>query len=131
MRFLGRLLLGIVYGTYRALFLAGSRSEGVVPDRKERMDELATALEELLAFTPASRTDVDRWYELARRLQDSLLQGGLGPEVPNLLWHYLFDADIRFKDRECAAMQDRQMRLLVRFLKRGEMPSEKELKKYS
>jgi hypothetical protein len=97
--------------------------------RKELIAELAAALEELRAFKPASKADVTRWFQRARELEARLVEkGGLSPEVPSLLWNYLADADIRFKDSKYAELQDGQMRLLVRYLKRGEMPSDDELK---
>jgi hypothetical protein len=108
------------------------RWRGVVSARKELLDELATALEGLRAFKPASKADVDLWFQLARKLEARLvMKGGLSPEVPSILWNYLADADIRFKDAKYADLQDRQMRLLVRYLKRGEMPPDDELKEYS
>lgn len=105
---------------------------GFVNDRRSHIDELAAALDELRAFKLTSKADVDRWYQLARKLEARLvMEGGLSPEVPSILWHYLADADIRFRDSEYAALQDRQMRLLVQYLKRGEIPSDDELRKYS
>lgn len=57
-------------------------------DRKKLLDELAVALDELCAFRPASRAHLDRWYELARKLEAKLVQeGGLSPEVPTILWN--------------------------------------------
>lgn len=101
-------------------------------DRTELITELATALEELRAFKPTSKADVSRWYGLARKLEARLvMKGGLSPEVPSILWNYLADADIRFKDTEYASLQERQMRLLVQCLKRGEIPSDEEIKEYS
>lgn len=100
--------------------------------RPELIAELASALEDLRTFKPASKDDVSRWYELARKLEARLvMKGGLSSEVPSILWNYLADADIRFKDTEYANLQDRQMRLLVQCLKRGDMPSDEEIKEYS
>ena len=105
---------------------------GVVIDRRQRIAELAAAIEELRLYRPASKADVGRWYERARELEARLVvQGGLSPEVPSILWNYLADADVRFKDAEYADLQDRQMRLLVQCLKRGEIPSDEEIKKYN
>jgi hypothetical protein len=100
--------------------------------RTELIAELASALEELRTFKPALKADVTRWYGLARKLEAKLvMKGGLSSEVPSILWNYLADADIRFKDAEYASLQDRQMRLLVQSLKRGEIPTDEEIKEYS
>jgi hypothetical protein len=103
-----------------------------VVERKEQIAELAATLEELRRFKPATKADMSRWYELARRLEARLvMKGGLSPEVPSILWNYLADADIRFKDAKYADLQDRQIRLLVQYLKRGEIPSDEEIREYS
>ena len=84
----------------------------------EQLIDLANEIEELRAFKPTSRADVDRWFQLARKLEARLvMKGGLSPEVPSVLWQYLADADIRFRDSKYADLQDRQMRLLLRYLK--------------
>ena len=101
-------------------------------ERSKRIAELATALADLRAFKPTSKEELARWYELAREIEATLVEkGGLSPEVPSLLWNYLADADIRFKSAKCADLQNQQMRLLIQYLKRGEMPSNEELKEYS
>lgn len=93
------------------------------------MSELAETLEELRLVTLASREDVNQWFARARDLEVKLtMQGGLSPEVPSFLWHYLADADIRAKDPKYAALQDRQVRLLIRCLRRGTIPSDDELR---
>jgi hypothetical protein len=103
-----------------------------VNDRESLIEALAAGLEELSAFKPASKADLGRWYELARKLEGRLVaKGGLSSELPSLLWNYLADADIRMKDERYAELQDRQMRLLVRYLRRGEIPSEEELREHS
>jgi hypothetical protein len=103
-----------------------------VDDRKSLIEELAAGLEELRAFKPTSKVDMGRWYELARKLEGKLVaKGGLSPELPSLLWNYLADADIRMKDEQYAELQDRQMRLLVRYLRRREIPADDELREHS
>lgn len=101
-------------------------------DRKELFGELAAALEELLAFQPASKSEVPRWYVLARNLEARLVvDGGLSSEAPAFLWNYLADADIRLKDSVYRDLQNRQVRLLIRYIKRGEMPTDAELKEFA
>jgi hypothetical protein len=103
-----------------------------VSDRRNLFDEVAVALEELLAFKPASKPELPRWYELARTLEKKLTEsGGLSSEVPSLLWNYLADADVRLKDSVYGDLQNRQVRLLIRYLKRGEMPTDAELKQFA
>jgi hypothetical protein len=92
---------------------------------------LADSLHHLRTLKPKTKDDVASWYVLARKLEAELVSAnGLSPEVPSLLWHYLADADIRFKDEAYADLQDHQMRLLVQCLKRGEIPSDDELRRY-
>jgi hypothetical protein len=103
-----------------------------VTDRAALFQELAVAIEELRAFKPTSKEEVSKWYQLGRHVEAMLAKpDGLSPEVPSILWHYLFDADTRFKSGKYAELQDRQMRLLVRYLRRGEMPSNDELREHS
>lgn len=101
-------------------------------DRKELFSELAVALEELLAFKPESKSELPHWYVLARNLEAKLVvDGGLSPEVPAFLWNYLADADIRLKDPVYRDLQNRQVRLLIRYIKRGEIPTDAELKEFA
>jgi hypothetical protein len=101
-------------------------------DRTALFQELAAAIEGLRAFKPNSKEEVSNWYKLGRDVEAMLTKpDGLSPEVPSILWHYLFDADTRFKSEEYAQLQDAHMRLLVRYLKRGQMPTDEELREYS
>lgn len=101
-------------------------------DRRQLISELAEALEELRAFRPIAKSELAQWYAMARKVEASLVvSGGLSPDVPSLLWNYLADADIRFKDSSYAELQDRQMRLLSRYLGRGEIPTDEALKESS
>jgi hypothetical protein len=101
-------------------------------ERAALFAELATSIEGLRAFKPTTKAEVSRWYEMSRIVEETLRKpNGLSPEIPSILWRYLFDADIRLKDDKYAQLQDAQMRLLVQYLKRGEMPSSEELKEYS
>lgn len=100
--------------------------------RRDLFDELAVALEELVVFRPASKAELPRWYALARSLEAKLVvDGGLSAEVPAFLWNYLADADIRLKDAVYRDLQNRQIRLLIRYIKRGEMPTDSELKEFA
>ncbi|MCZ2153969.1 MAG: hypothetical protein LC114_08745 [Bryobacterales bacterium] len=98
-------------------------------NHKAAMHHLADELEELRRIKIASRDDLNEWFTRARKLEAVLTgKGGLSPEMPSILWHYLADADIRAKDEKYAALQDRQILLLIRFLRRGTIPSDEELR---
>ena len=97
----------------------------------DKQQKLAEALEELHAFRPNCQSDLDKWYVQARELKKCLVaKDGLAPDVPYFLWHYLSDADIRFKDKEYADIQNLKMRLLIQCLKRGELISDEDIMKY-
>ena len=111
-------------------FFAAGAAHPATRDPCELMSALASGLEHLRSIQVPSQGDLARWYEAAR-LVGSQITTNLASEVPSTLWHYLFDADIRFKSKEYAERQDREIRLLIRYLKRGEMPTDEELREYS
>lgn len=99
-----------------------------VQEKKLALKKLGDDLEKLLLNLPETKNDLKLWYEQARSVEDNLTTGsGLSPEVPHFLWHYLADADIRLKDAEYAAMQNRRMRRLIGYLQQGVMPKDEDV----
>ena len=98
-------------------------------DQEIQIKRLAEDLTSLTEFVPTSKDELDKWYVQARSLEaDHLLApGGLSQYMPYFLWHYLSDADIRMKDEVYAEMQNRQLNILLEYLKQGVIPSDEDL----
>ena len=93
-----------------------------------QIKRLAEALTRLADFVPASKADLNQWYDQAQQIKDDHLKGGEDYlEVPHFLWHYLSDADIRMKSEVYAEMQNRQLNTLLEHLKRGVLPTDEDL----
>lgn len=65
----------------------------------------AACLRMLLESEPASAEQVSAWYARAEALKRTLQSSVCGIDVPHLIWHYLDDADIRFRDGSYAQDQ--------------------------
>ena len=92
------------------------------------LSELAQKLEQLVSAEPKSSQELQGWYALAHEVEDSLVcEGGLGPTVPHLLWHFLSDADLRMKDSMYGSLQHKQISILINILRQGRMPDDHEL----
>jgi hypothetical protein len=97
-------------------------------EKAARVLSFAIALEALVLFVPKDKSEVKEWARRARVFEkEHLSNGGLSPEVPHFLWHYLADADIRLKSPQYAAVQNRLISRLLDCLKQGEIPSGAEL----
>lgn len=98
---------------------------------KNRIDELHDQLSQLLAKDVSSKDKLRDWYLDARHVQDSLTDSeGLGSAVPELIWHYLADADIRSKDSTYRTQQESFVRAFLKLMEKGEIPSEKSILAY-
>ena len=96
-------------------------------NQQTEIKQLGNALRCLNEFVPCSKAELKQWYEQARRLEAEHLKGGEDYlDVPNFVWHYLSDADIRMKDEIYAEMQGRRFNLLLQYLEQGVMPSEED-----
>ncbi len=65
------------------------------------------AIAELLRLTdwkPRDRGELSAWVDATIVLSKQL--GHVLPDVPHVVWHWLIDADIRFKDSVCAQTQE-------------------------
>jgi hypothetical protein len=78
-------------------------------------ETLITALKELAARPVTNRKELAAWRAEADRLEQSLT-----PEqadgVPQFVWHYLADADIRLRNPGYRADQERQLEQALREL---------------
>lgn len=83
--------------------------------------ELAADLRALGARDIASKADLKGWYSFANRVAAKLRSSSaevLG-NVPELVWHYLSDADIRFKDERYREMQEEEIAKVIEALLQG------------
>jgi hypothetical protein len=103
----------------------------MMSEKKRLVLDLAESLERLHEMKPTNKHDLQSWYATARGIEKQLVSAnGLSPEVPEFLWHYLADADIRLKDPSYGELQVRKLILLIQYLKRGEVPTDAEIAKY-
>jgi hypothetical protein len=83
---------------------------------------LALALEALCRTEPLDRADLPSWYERAHSLGETIrADAGLCGAVPEHVWHYLSDADIRLKDKDYAKVQREGMIEIIAELKSGRL----------
>jgi len=95
---------------------------------KEEITFLLKKMRAIYAFVPESRRDLDRWYDMAKEIQHWIAKSEVfSSRTPHFLWHYLSDADLRFKDKNYAAMQNARIKILLDYLSRGVIPEDKDL----
>ena len=75
---------------------------------------LKTTLSELLALHIESKHDLKQWYEQAQIVECYAEEAAI--ELPHLVWHYLSDADIRFKEPEYGQEQIEAVQLFIKLL---------------
>jgi hypothetical protein len=69
-------------------------------------DEILETLRELAAIRPVDVSELRDLQQRCGALSRHLgAHGGLANQVPELVWHFWADADIRFKDPVYAQMQ--------------------------
>jgi hypothetical protein len=74
-------------------------------------------LQRLDALPLSTAADVEAWYRAARDVVERL-RANPEMEVPELVWHYLSDADIRSRDDEYAQAQRERLRVVMRELEK-------------
>lgn len=74
---------------------------------------LADELERLLKLPLESRADLDSWYVEARKLEMAAKTHAL--ELPEEVWHFLADADIRSRPHE-TEYREVQERTIVSYI---------------
>lgn len=91
-------------------------------DEALRIKQLAEELTRLVEFVPATKDELEQWYDQAQKLQEGQLLRG----APHFLYHYLSDADIRMKDEVYSEMQNSMINSLLQRLRHGAMPTDEE-----
>ena len=74
----------------------------VTTEARETMtrEELLLALQALAARDPVSREDLVQLEAESFLLAEQIRQSPVCHKTPEIVWHFLSDADIRFKDEE-------------------------------
>ena len=67
------------------------------------MSKIKEILSELLEYEVTDRSDLAGWYALAEELYKE--HKNTKSELPELVWHYLSDADVRLKEPQYGAEQ--------------------------
>jgi hypothetical protein len=92
----------------------------VNPNDSRTVEALGDALSSLIANEPHSRIDLTEWIKQSRKalaLVAQLSKSGIA--VPELIYHYLSDADIRLKSSDYAEVQVSRVRQLALLFSRG------------
>ncbi len=82
-------------------------------NEESEKQRLGKRLRDLLETPVRDKAELEAWYQRARTLEAWLKSHEIGSDVPEILWHYLADADIRLKDIEYGRLQESQMLTLV------------------
>lgn len=87
------------------------------------IQKLGVDLRQLMKGQLRTACEVRDWYDRAQEVYSYISANPeLSNVVPEIIWHYLSDADIRFKDREYARVHLDIMETVVRDLERGRLP---------
>ena len=84
--------------------------------------ELSALFSGLLSRPLRYRAELEEWWEAAESVKCVLarVRARIPASARNKLWHYLFDAEARYKDPEYAAVQNALLRELIGDLERLE-----------
>jgi hypothetical protein len=88
-----------------------------------QLREIATELRRLLLSSPTSKDALAAWYEDSRRFSDRLDADFPGVDLPEEVWHFLHDADLRVKDPQHKQMQDQMIKEIIADLENGVVPA--------
>ncbi|WP_454832686.1 hypothetical protein [Pseudoxanthomonas wuyuanensis] len=91
-------------------------------DNLEGLREIARRLRQLQRASPTSKDGLDAWYSDARGFAKWLESQPAAVDLPEQVWHYLHDADIRVKDPERAAEQNEMLTGIIASLEQGTVP---------
>jgi hypothetical protein len=89
---------------------------------REKLAAVAELLERLAASSPTDTAALTAWYERTEAFEKTLDTEYRSIELPNVVRHYLNDADIRFKDAEYKASQEAQIAEVIAALRSGTIP---------
>jgi hypothetical protein len=70
--------------------------------------EFCRKLRELARRPVNTHDDLDEWRALARELEASI-SADLADRIPHFVWHYLTDADIRFREEGYRHDQEQEL----------------------
>lgn len=93
----------------------------------EAITEVACRLRQLRGLRVERQEGLRSWYTAAHELERFIGQAPLGSPFPEVLWHYLSDADIRLKDEEYRTLQEQFADKALDILDVGRMPLGDEL----
>ena len=84
--------------------------------------EIAAGLRQLRRSSPVAEQSLPEWNEQSRRFADRLGADFSAVDLPEEVWHYLHDADLRIKDPDYKRTQDQTMDEIIADLERGIVP---------
>jgi hypothetical protein len=79
------------------------------------LSEFCRKLRELAVRPVNTRDQLDEWRAAAQELERSI-SGELADRIPHFVWHYLSDADIRFRDEGYRREQARELEAALKEL---------------
>lgn len=91
-------------------------------NHSSQLREIAVELSRLLATSPTDKELLPAWYQASRAFVEKLNTELGDVNLPEEVWHFLSDADIRAKDPEFRAVQIQAITEVIRELERGVMP---------
>jgi hypothetical protein len=83
------------------------------------LNEFSRKLRELANRPVRTQHELDDWQAAARDLEASI-SGDLPDRIPHFVWHYLADADIRFREEGYRLDQEQQLEATLRELENAE-----------
>ena len=92
----------------------------MIPDDSKTIKDLGVLLLSLIASEPHNRKELREWVKRSREalvFTSRLAASGIG--VPELIYHYLSDADIRLKDPRYAGLQMPRIKKIALLLSEG------------
>ena len=94
---------------------------------REQLREVADQLRALVDSSPQSPESVAAWTLTANATCDAVHERFPDVRLPIQVMHYVHDADIRSRDKEYAASQDRTMRQIIADFERGIVPVHRDI----
>ena len=88
----------------------------------ENLAEIASRLRRLQQTSPTTKDGLAAWYSEGRGFAQWVGLQHSAVDLPEEVWHYLHDADIRAKDPERREQQDRMLGEIIASLERGNIP---------
>lgn len=88
-----------------------------------KLREIAAGLRQLRRSSPIAEQALPEWNEQSRRFAGRLTGDFSAVDLPEEVWHYLHDADLRIKDPDYKQTQDQTMDEIIADLERGIVPA--------